>query len=488
MSPEPMAYTTANGSIWVFPDGPNHAGQYIGCTDADDISESEGAIDLIRCFDANGKYKIVGEKLGPPDPVTTTLTQLTFKTRTWLERNRGKYGLTFLQRDGGRADAFTNWQRALILVDVWNNKKTFGAPVKREADEVVTRGFDISATPPVIECVEVEGDRITSAEARAFTDIAMLPTATGILPVKYGVAVANSSAIAKSNVYITADGGVTWTVTATLPFSAAVVGKISACAILDMGGDNRRILVSVMGAAGAIQGQTAYSDDDGATWTLVSIGGAAAGHGATHSGGIFALDQHHIWLAGVSGYIYFSDDAGETWTAQDAGVVTAGAYTQVKFTSDGVYGFAIAAAGIVALTQTGGANWLATGAPVTGTPNLESLAVRDEDTLWVGADGGLLFYSEDAGDTWSARTGWTGSGAGHIHSMGFANNYCGFMLVDNAVVNGKILRTIDGGYTWQVLTADTNSGLTAIWVGDENYANYVGLVNAATGFVGVLSE
>lgn len=483
---EPTAFTAKDGGLWVFPEGPNHPAQYIGCTDSDDIASPQGTIDLIRCFDPNGNYKVVGQKINPPDPVTSTLTSLTFKTRTWLERNRGIYGLAFLSRDGGRADTFTNWQRALILKDVRNTSKTYGAPVKREEDAEVTRAFEISATPPVIECVEVEGGRKTTTNPYHFNDVAMLPTDVGILPVKEGVAVADAGGVAKAQVWVTHDGGDTWANTAAQPF-AITTDDIVACAIVDMGNNLHRLIVSLRAPAGA-QGKTSYSDDDGATWHSVNLGGAAAGHGCTHGGGIFALDEHHVWLCSAAGYIYFSSDAGETWTAVESGIATAGDYAAIKFTADGLNGFAVAEAGIVVSSTDGGLNWAVTGASIAAVPDLFALDVRSADFVWVGGDTGGIWFSEDGGDTWTQRTGWIGSGVGVVNGIAFANDYCGFMICDNATPHGKVYRTIDGGYTWQAITSAANDGLTALFVGDENYALYTGLISTALGFLGLVAE
>jgi photosystem II stability/assembly factor-like uncharacterized protein len=157
-------------------------------------------------------------------------------------------------------------------------------------------------------------------------------------------------------------------------------------------------------------------------------------------------------------------------------------------TADGLTGFAVAEAGIVAVSTDGGVNWSATAAAVTGTPDLLALDVRDADFMWVGSDTGLLFYTEDAGATWLARTGWIGSGAGAINGIAFANDYCGFMICDTATPKGSVYRTIDGGYTWQKIVSAANDGLTALFVGDENYALYTGLISTALGFLGLVAE
>lgn len=480
---EPVVLKTNDGALWVVPDGPNNNPLYVACTDADNIVDPQGDVELIRCFNVWGQWKTVGEKISPPDKVTTTLTQLTFPTRTFLQRIRGVFGLIFTERDGGRADQIGNWVRALVLDTCRVTSKNYGGVLHHSDTNETTEALDISAFPPVIEVVKVTGQRLATTEVEDFTDVNMLPYGNGILPVKYGIAVAGATA-GKANVYITDDGGASWTVCAAQPFAATQV--IQACVIVDMGNNARRLIVARAAPAGA-QGETAYSDDDGVTWTVISLGGAAAGDGPTHGGGMFALDKSHIWLASANGYIYFSPDAGQSWTVQDAGVVTAGDYTQIKMSANGTSGFACAAAGIVA-QSIDGVNWSACGATIPATPALGCLEYKADGTVWVGTDTGQSWYSDDDGDTWTQRGGWTGSGAGKVQAIGFANAYVGFMLVDTAAPVGKLLRTIDGGYNWQVLTADANSGGTAFAIGDSNYLVYTGLVNAALGFIGVLVE
>ena len=485
MTSEMQAYTTKDGGLWVFPEGPNRAPAYIGCTDADDVSAPQGDIELIRCFGPDGKYQVVGTKSTPPDPITTTLTSLTFRTRSLLERIRCEYGLMFLQRDGGRADLFCNHQRYLILADVRNTEKTYGGLVKREEDAESTRGFSLSAQPPLIDGAEITGKRIATTETMSFTDVFMLKEDCTLLPVKYGVAVALDSGLyGAGDVWLTADGGQTWTVTTGTPN----LHDLQACAMVDLCHGVRRIIVADK-AVGASVGGIAYSDDDGATWIHVSLIAGQVGYGVTHGGGIFALDANHIWLASAKGYIFFSADGGETWSVQDADTLGVGDYTQIEFTSDGLHGYAGAGAGLVAKTVDGGTNWdLAT--VIAGTPDVLAVALipGHEDILWVGTASGTLFFTEDAGVTWTQRTGWVGSGIGDVHDIGFANDYVGFMIADDATPEGSVYQTIDGGYSWDKLTTEANSGLTALAVGDENYLVYVGLTNAGTGFIGVVEE
>ena len=485
------AYTAQDGSLWVLPEGPNHAPVYVGCTDADDITEPRGDIELIRCFGPDSNYQVVGSKTSPPDAVTTTLTSLTYRVRSVLEKIRCEYGLMFLQRDGGRADLFCNHQRALILTNVRNTERTYSGIVKRETPDESTRGFAISAYPPVIDVVEVEGNRKTTTEVNDFTDVYMLKDPCALLPVMEGVAVADASAFyGTGTVWLTHDGGQTWTKTATDPD----IDDLGSCLLLDMCHGVRRILVASLGNGTAAQGYTQYSDDGGVTWLAVSpgtpVGGATSGLGVSHGGGLFAIDSQHVWLASVLGYIFFSSDGGESWTAQESHVITHEDYTQIEFTPDALTGYCVAGNGIVAKTLNGGTTW--TACPTTSmgvTDHLLTVSVLDEDYVWVGNDNGEIWWTEDGGTTWTQRTGWTGSGIAttDVQDMAFVNDYVGFMIANlNGI--GKVYRTIDGGYSWEVITATTAAALNAIAGGDANYAVYVGDVVGSYGFIGVVEE
>ena len=469
---EPMAYNALDGALWVFPDGPNHAGYYLGCADSEDVSEPLGEVTLTFCFNGKGQWQVVGKKTAPPGAITTTINTLTYRQRNYLEKIKCTYGLMYLQNEGGRSDLFCNHQRALILDSVYNTEKTYANFVKREASDESTHGFAISANPPAIDVAIVQGNQTSINELSNVNDVFMLRGTCD--PCLEGVAVADGTGVySASQVWLTHDGGQTWVPTPTSPFFAAT--DLTSCVLVDMCAGVRRIIVS-QEPPGAAQGHMAYSDDDGATWIEVHIGGAAEGAGGIN--GLFALDSHHIWLASVGGYIYFSADGGETWTAQESHVITAGVYHKVAFMPDGLHGYAVAAAGIVAVSVNGGSSWTAA-TVIAGTPDLYGLAVTDDDKAWVGA----LWFTEDGGVTWTQRTGFVGSGAGLIQAISFANAWVGYFI------NGTgVWRTIDGGYTWDPLTVDPNLGLNALVACDENYAVMVGDIYNGYGFAGVVEE
>jgi photosystem II stability/assembly factor-like uncharacterized protein len=247
-----------------------------------------------------------------------------------------------------------------------------------------------------------------------------------------------------------------------------------------IGASTRRYLVAKEGTGGAVQGSVAYSDNAGTTWTEVNIGGAAQGHGAKTGRGLWALDSRHIWLAGEGGYIYFSEDGGQTWTAVEAGALTATDYACVHFVDEN-YGMAGAPAGIVVLSSDGGVTWELATAPSAG--DVLCCYRQDVNRMWVGTDDGEIYYSRDGGATWTERTGWTGSGVGTVRDIEFYNELIGFMLYNTAAPLGSVLRTIDGGYTWDVLTTPTNSGLNDIVVANADTVYAVGEANGGTAVI-----
>lgn len=470
-----FALKSDNGALWVQPEGPNTEPLWLSCFSADDITNPGTGRELIQCFDALGNYQTVGFKRTPPEPISTTLTGLSFATRNWLDKIRGPFGLYLLQRDGGRADGFGNWQRATILQDAEVGERTISNVLHRSESNETERGYSITAFPPLIDVVRVNVSRVGASETRNALCVSMLPEETGALPARYGVLGCSAGVSAKGNIYYTTDGGATWNLCSALPF--ANNESVAAIAIFAYGRNSYRIL-AVKEAPSGGQGEVAYSDDFGATWTNVNLGGATAGHGATGANALCVLNERNIWLASAAGYIYRSTDGGASWEEQDAGVLTSNDYSAVHFIDD-QFGVATGKSGIVAVTTDGGRLWSLATAP-SGAPDINTVHVLDGEHIWAGDDGGNLHYSNDYGETWNVRA-HTGSGSGSVKAVAFvAGRYVGYMLRENGAGTAVVMRTIDGGYTWEAISTPPNSGANALAVIDPNTAYAVGDVNSGT--------
>ena len=103
--------------------------------------------------------------------------------------------------------------------------------------------------------------------------------------------------------WLTSDKGATWANATGLVPSPFAGGDIMAGVCFPVGKDTTRLLVASGPKAGSAQ--IAYSDDDGATWSTVTVG-STAWEGASGAGALFALDWTHIWFATDHGNVYFS--------------------------------------------------------------------------------------------------------------------------------------------------------------------------------------
>jgi photosystem II stability/assembly factor-like uncharacterized protein len=273
------------------------------------------------------------------------------------------------------------------------------------------------------------------------------------------------------------DAGVNWAALAADPFAA---GKnIMSGVAFPISDTVTRLLVAKEAPTGA-QGQVAYSDDNGATWTLVSIGGSTAAHGAVDAGALFALDQGHVWLASAEGYIYFSSDGGASWTAQTSGTLTTEDVRCVAFQNEND-GMAGADNDIILKTTDGGTTWELTGDVTSAGDDINCIAPSGK-FWWVGTSGGQLFYSRNEGDTWSERT-FSGSGVGDVADIAWANELVGYAIKNTAAPVGSILATINGGYSWKAITTPANNGLNALTIADTSTLYAVGEVEGGTAVI-----
>lgn len=472
------ALNTRNGAIWVQPDGPNTEVHYLGCHDLGDIVEKAGSIELLRCMDKKGGWRTVGSTQSPPDAVTTSIEMMTFQVRDWLEKLKCEFVLYSLQRVGGEPDIFDNYIRALVLNNARVTGLTDKALAHHETETASTQSRDIEAWPPVIRTGILNARRETTSETMALNDVytySPLDCEERINPGDKVIATADGSTYS-GNVQQTLDAGVNWAALATDPFAT---GKnIMSGVAFPISDTVTRILVA-QEATAAAQGKVAYSDNNGATWTTVNIGGAAAGHGAVDSGALFVIDQGHIWLVSAKGYIYFSSNGGVTWTAQTSGTLTILDGHAITF-ADENFGMAGFASDIILYTSDGGSTWELVSATASGGDIL-TVSVAG-DFWWLGTDDGKIFYSRNNGVTWTERT-FTESGTGQVTDMAWANDLIGYLIHNTSAPVGTILVTINGGYTWRPITTPTNAGLNALTIADDSTVYAVGETQGGTAVI-----
>lgn len=479
-----MNFKSSNGAVFVQTLGPNTRPRFIGCVDVDALNETGGAIDtLIRCFRTDGQgWDTVNATYTPPEPVTTTLTTLIEGSANSLELVKNGLATLFIhQRDGGKADAFSNFIRSWALEDIFIGERTVNDIAMREEDNPSTMAFGISAMPPLYKIFQKTAGRIAIGTPEAVNAITFCGIIPGLEQIGFAVTDATSGSPSdEGGIWYTRDGGLTWTETTTQPFAGAE--NVSGVACFALGRNTTRVVVTRGTTDVAAPMEIAYSDNWGLTWTVVAVG-SVNGQFAPGAESIFALDAYNIWLVAGNGYIYYSDDAGLTWTTQNAGVATVNALWAINFVTDRI-GYAVGAADTILKTEDGGQSWTATLDNTGVVAIIRTLDVLDSDHVWVGTSTGRLWYTEDGGETWEERA--FGGGTGIVSAVKFADgsSLFGFMLHNTAVPVGSVYSTIDGGHSWDLVTTFTNTGLNNLFVIDLNTAYVTGEVQGGTGVLG----
>lgn len=187
---------------------------------------------------------------------------------------------------------------------------------------------------------------------------------------------------------------------------------------------------------------------DAAVWAEVTTGFAALGQPRK----IYSANPSASWIIGNGGYIYFTADPTNGVETQDAGVAT----TQILNAVHGIDDQNVIAVGnsnAVVVTGNGGDTWNSITGPSVGV-NLNAVFMVDSLRWFIGTAGGRLYYTENGGDTWVQKR-FPGDNAGVVRDIVFVTNSVGYMAHDTAAPAGRILRTIDGGYSWYVAPEGT---------------------------------
>jgi hypothetical protein len=112
--------------------------------------------------------------------------------------------------------------------------------------------------------------------------------------------------------------------------------------------------------------------------------------------------------------------------------------------------------------------------------------------FWAGDDGGNLWYTTNAGSTWSNKSFYD-SGSGSVNDIAFSNNSIAYMAHDTSGSVGRLLRSYDGGYSWVVMPEDSSDMLSqtgiAALAGCKHDPNFVVFGGTATnGIDGIVAR
>jgi len=496
----PAIFTNQATRLWIQNGGIGTAFGLYACHALPSWSQSFGETTYIKCKspDAYGK-KIIKESIpGDPDQPTFTVTAYTAREADFLVGITCEmdfqvfFGSCTSPSDPTGYTKIRHFYRAARTQIGEDNIDFLG---DEDYDGVVlTAEFTAEEVIEILKCtVTSSANGVT--EAQAFNDIAFVREArcegdcgAEIKACYWGVAVADANyGAATANVWYTSDGGATWTVCATDPFSENGA-NISSCVIL-VGETAPRFIVFRGTVSGSYGSRCSISDDWGASWSEVTIGGNTNG---SYVNGAFAYSAGLIYAVGNGGYIWYSEDRGSNWT--EILPATTGVAVELwdTHTSDGVTIYAVGDSNTVIKSTDSGVSWASTTtSPADGTEALFTVQAPTEYRVIVGGeiDAGedCLWISQDGGATWS-DVDFTGSTtadgqvrrlrmtphapAQHWAFVHGANN--GATMRYGPGTNFRVYRTLDGGGSMERMSLVTNSGLNSIAVCSINLAHACG--------------
>lgn len=161
----------------------------------------------------------------------------------------------------------------------------------------------------------------------------------------------------------------------------------------------------------------------------------------------WSLGPNETWFVGEGGYVYFTSDPTGSVVVQDAGVATVQNLNDIH-AIDSDHAVAVGASNAVVRTVDG-ATWGSVIGPAVGVA-LNAVWMKTKDIWFVGTAGGALYYTKDAGATWTIQ-GFSGSGGGVVTEIYFATNTVGYLAHTTAAGVGRIFKTIDGGNSWELM-------------------------------------
>ncbi len=210
-------------------------------------------------------------------------------------------------------------------------------------------------------------------------------------------------------------------------------------------------------------------------------------------------DDKTIWAVGKNGKIVRSDDQGGTFVVQQTPTIV---HLQSIAAIDALTAVVVGNDGTTLNTKDGGKNWHSVAAPLGDIGNkIFRVETSPEGVLWATAEFGSVLFSDDIGSSWTrvggdADVAWndvafagsrvciTGEFGGlrcsddqgvswqekdsqvdtSMMAIAFRDQQHGLAVG----LDGKVIRSNDGGETWELIDCPTSKQLYGLsWTGDE---------------------
>lgn len=217
------------------------------------------------------------------------------------------------------------------------------------------------------------------------------------------------------------------------------------------------------------RGHVLYSGDDGRSWTQVQVPGSG------NLNAVYFADAQHGWAVGHAELILRTEDGGGSWNRVHFSPENQQPLLDIWF-ADLEHGLAIGAYGVIYATTDGGKVWsqipfqpepLPGAARVPADANdmeaevdlgfefhLNAIVRGPGRRLYLGAEAGRLFRSDDDGATWrELPSPYDGSFYGILPLDG--DSLLAFGL------RGNLFRSDDGGMIWTAIETGTTALLNS---------------------------
>ncbi len=193
------------------------------------------------------------------------------------------------------------------------------------------------------------------------------------------------------------------------------------------------------------RGHVLLSDDGGRIWRQVEVPTRATLTAVTF------YDARRGWAAGHDQVILRTTDGGEQWDRVYSDPGDERPVFDLWF-RDGLHGYAVGAYGLFLETVDGGDTW-STRRISEDDFHLNRLVPAGGERLYLAAEAGMVYRSEDAGQSWVAL------------DSPYEGSYFGILWLGGDTLllyglRGHLFRSEDGGESWQTLASGTEASLT----------------------------
>lgn len=177
---------------------------------------------------------------------------------------------------------------------------------------------------------------------------------------------------------------------------------------------------------------------------------------------VFFLDDKRGWAAGHDGTIVTTADAGETWQLQRDEPGKERVLLSIWF-ENALHGIAVGQFGLVLETDDGGKTWRErrlVDLRAQAEKHLMQIFGGANGLVFVAAESGSIFRSEDAGRNWKA-----------IQTDNKGSFWTGLALKDGSILvagmRGHVYLGTDRGLRWREVPAGSKQSLTAVLQRDD---------------------